>query len=1776
MRSTKEETIEMAVAISDAASAHEALAKLIEIGANPDILQVAALANTLAAYMAEFGPPGFWSISMGQIGVALSMENLIEELADGDLTVGDAAAICGLLGGVLSNINPLLAKYFSALAFALPYAEMAGHSAWVASYFDMAGWIINHRDPLALDLGNNGIPTISANQGIIFDHNGSGTKYGTGWINPADGWLALDRNNNNAIDSGLELFGDSTIKLNGSKATDAYDALASFDTNNDGKVDAADATGDTDDDGTIEAGETYWDMDRNGAFNASADKIFADLRVWVDADSDAVVDGCESGPSPSCELKTLAQLNIVSIGTGKTVVGLTDHDNINTFKGDYTKDNGGVAEVIGGGARAFNLAENKAFREFANTITPDNDVLNLPNMQGMGAVRDLHEAMSLQTDASSELRTTVALFATQTNRHDQYALIDKLLMQWARSSGFKDMVARLEDMTTTVHNATTGANTTFKYIFALSTAEYWNTGSYGTSGRNHDVDLINEPNDPDYPFTLPAKEHLYVNDHDVTEDQEAGQIDKINALAKLRVLEAFNNAQFFDFSSQTTVSATKQDNPATPDVDERLETVLSITSPNSPPKNTGKLGAVANPNRVVMTEDDFPIPQSVYVHASYDQLRESVYSALALQTRLKPYMDAIKITLDASGNVAFDFAALDTLIGIKMADNQVNGVLDLIDIVNYRGADLEKSGWNVEAKFALIESTIKGMSSGDRDALKAAGFNVKYNQANYAELGGEMTDNMLTLLAGTTGGAYSSSTTGNFVIGSGIQDGINGKQGNDVFFAGAGNDGGMTGGQGDDKIWGGIGNDSNISGGDGDDYLSGGDGNDSLGAVTADAGNDWLSGGDGDDTLYDSFGSDVIQGGAGNDAITLNGFYKNVGDVDTMLFARGDGADTVTVSNKTADQTILLNFQNGIAPENVRVKRIGNNVRLEVMDVATGTVAEDSITITSWSGILTNVIDGVVFTSGVVWSKEDIYTLSFSGTADNDTIQGLSGADTIRGAGGNDYLYGGGGNDVLDGGAGNDYLYGDGIAMQDNGDDVLDGGAGNDYLSGGGGADTFVFGVGAGSDTVTDATSIDAVKIGSGIAASDLHIVRVNSNSIRIERKNSTDSITLNSNIGKIVRDDGSTLVDAQVWGEFKYNTKALQTNAADRGWTAVAASDYLGNHLLATSDDDWQLTAASTQYGATHFSSDVTDIDQDSNVTEQVFWLLNNFWDTGVNYLLFMPKEWADTKTMQFDMVRQNDGLTFHTDASWQWTGTQSLTDTQALTGTSSHDLLDSSTRSNNATLTGDAGNDLLRSGVGNDVLYGGAGDDILSAWDGNDTLYGGSGDDVLDGGTGDDTMNGGAGADTFIFSLGSGNDTVTGAEASDVIKLGLDVLPTDLVVTRINGATIKIENNNGTDSLIVTGDAEGNIPGLIISRDGAVVLDANGMAELKQHTFVLPRHATDDRYVISLAGNILGNHMDDPQRFRWQLTEATATSATGSFGLDTADLDGDLDTTENAFHLIENAWDSGVNVLGFLPPVTPGTAGFTYTLDHLDSGLTVKGSMEVITQSGPVMTGTSGGDILDANQIDSVSATLNAGAGDDVLRGSNSTDTLDGGAGNDVIGGDLGSDTLLGGSGDDVLGVGGWYEGGDDLMNGGSGSDIYHIDFIWAGDHDVIHNADVDAAETDQDTVSIRGEIYDYRELWFSKEVGGDDLIVTQIGKAGSVRIEDWFSADPEARLDTLAITENDEDIYTYLLDSHFDSLIQAMASETAPTTWTDFNTQQDYDTVRTAWSNLAVEVP
>jgi hypothetical protein len=96
------------------------------------------------------------------------------------------------------------------------------------------------RDPLVLDLDGNGIKTISLDQGVHFDYNGDGFSEGTGWVAQGDGLLVLDRNGDGQITNGSELFGDGTLLRNGRTASNGFEALADYDSNNDGVIDATD------------------------------------------------------------------------------------------------------------------------------------------------------------------------------------------------------------------------------------------------------------------------------------------------------------------------------------------------------------------------------------------------------------------------------------------------------------------------------------------------------------------------------------------------------------------------------------------------------------------------------------------------------------------------------------------------------------------------------------------------------------------------------------------------------------------------------------------------------------------------------------------------------------------------------------------------------------------------------------------------------------------------------------------------------------------------------------------------------------------------------------------------------------------------------------------------------------------------------------------------------------------------------------------------------------------------------------------------------------------------------------------------------------------------------------------------------------------------------------------------------------------------------------------------------------------------------------------------
>jgi hypothetical protein len=180
--------------------------------------------------------------------------------------------ILGLDGRMLTTIH----KVLSLADFGFRFAKLL---AWRPA-----------DDPLILDLDGDGIETSQIGGGVRFDHDANLFAEESGWLSGDDGFLVLDANGNGKIDDGGEFFG-------GAGQTGAEE-LAGYDSNGDGKINAADV-------------------------------IWNDLRVWEDADEDGVTD--------AGELLSLADLGIAEFNLSVTDVGIRTPQGTSLLdKGSFT------------------------------------------------------------------------------------------------------------------------------------------------------------------------------------------------------------------------------------------------------------------------------------------------------------------------------------------------------------------------------------------------------------------------------------------------------------------------------------------------------------------------------------------------------------------------------------------------------------------------------------------------------------------------------------------------------------------------------------------------------------------------------------------------------------------------------------------------------------------------------------------------------------------------------------------------------------------------------------------------------------------------------------------------------------------------------------------------------------------------------------------------------------------------------------------------------------------------------------------------------------------------------------------------------------------------------------------------------------------------------------------------------------------------------------------------------------------------------------------------
>ncbi|MBZ0093956.1 MAG: hypothetical protein K8H75_01060 [Sulfuricella sp.] len=282
------------------------------------------------------------------------------------------------------------------------------------------------KDPLILDLNGNGIETVAPNLAnpILFDHDADGVKTATGWINPDDGFLVMDRNGDGSINDGTELFGDSTPLYAGGTAADGFAALAQEDTNGDGLVNAADAN-------------------------------FAELRIWRDLNQD--------GESQAGELQTLEEAGINALHVGKTENAQPlANGNLLADLGSYTRTDGteGGLGAVSGQMGDIDLADNPFYSEFIDTIPLTAEAQSLPDMNGAGLVRDLRQAASLSGELASRVSGLNATLDAPVTRAQMLSEIDGLIDGWAATSGMTTSIAAAQAQGYTLRYLPPGASAT--------------------------------------------------------------------------------------------------------------------------------------------------------------------------------------------------------------------------------------------------------------------------------------------------------------------------------------------------------------------------------------------------------------------------------------------------------------------------------------------------------------------------------------------------------------------------------------------------------------------------------------------------------------------------------------------------------------------------------------------------------------------------------------------------------------------------------------------------------------------------------------------------------------------------------------------------------------------------------------------------------------------------------------------------------------------------------------------------------------------------------------------------------------------------------------------------------------------------------------------------------------------------------------------------------------------------------------------------------------------
>jgi Ca2+-binding RTX toxin-like protein len=1079
-----------------------------------------------------------WNNAIGRdIGAALPVNTPAEKIAEEVIKAISEGKLITSLNDPLereASLSPFLQHFLDAIAVGrasyLFYqaANYLGVLSWpdkvefLKNSLVSAGSALIVRDPLALDLNGDGIiATRPLQDGTHFDSDGNGFSEASGWISSSDGFLVRDIDQSGSIDNGGELFGDQTLLLDGSFATNGFNALAALDSNRDGIINSLD---------------TSW----------------SELKVWKDTNS--------NGVSEAGELHNLTEMGIIGFNLGYDTVFQRDaNGNTLAFAGTFVKQDGTL------GAAGSMLFARDPVDSFAKEIVEvSHAVQTLPDIDGFGNVFSLHQAMA----RDSALQAAVEGLASSTNYETLRRDFEVIVQKWTGAysivptSRGTSIDARnlsvLEAFYGQSFSGVDGPNPNSSAAPILETAyQQLLDGLY--------VKYVGQAQ------LRPVWDAVKFNWNEVTASLTSDYTPAITVMKALldesagsavTLLYAFaKSIKFYGEESSLDFSVFMEAFKGSPDGFDKVLELGLAGNPLITGQGTSDTLVAVVPSLVYAANGDDTVQGSsgadvLLGGAGNDKLDggwdsdtliggagDDVLGGTSLQDvfgnlyAYNSYASGLYNAYDALGyyynpalvlgNTYTGGAGNDILNGTAGADVYFFNRGDGQDVIN------ERIGSGVTDRLVFGEgiaaADVTVSRNGNDLVLQLAGGADRVSIANwfgdYAGSGSYQVEHVefadgtvwlapdLTVKGLTVTGTDAAETLrgvtyqANAIDGRGGNDTVIGGNLADTLHGGAGDDT-VSGSHGNDALFGDDGADK-LNGEDGNDMLDGGSGNDVLDGGW---GSDTLIGGDGDDvlggtSLHDVFGNlnayssyssgsykaydatgyyynpslvqgNTYTGGKGND--TLNG----TAGADTYYFNQGEGQDVISERIGT-DATDRLVFGEGITAADVTVSRNGTDL---VLQLASGT---DRVSIANWfggsSGSIDYQVERVEFSDGTVWLASDLTVkgLNVTGTDAAETLRGVTyQANAIDGRGGNDtviggnladMLHGGSGDDTVSGSYGNDALFGDDGADKLNGDDgndILDGGSGNDVLDGGWGSDTLIGGAG---DDVLGGTSVHDV-----------------------------------------------------------------------------------------------------------------------------------------------------------------------------------------------------------------------------------------------------------------------------------------------------------------------------------------------------------------------------------------------------------------------------------------------------------------------------------------------------------------------------------------------------------------------------------------------------------------------------------------------------------------------------------------------------------------------------